>query len=88
MSVDVAPKKKLKKQYKFLKFLIFFDHFSRGGDAQAVGNRGTVLQGRARRGAPWHRSGLLAHGGGCSRGAAALCTILATAAVLWRWLTA
>ena len=40
-----------------------------------------MLQGHAHRGAPRHRSGLLAHGGGCARGAAArlhtaLCTIL------------
>ena len=40
-----------------------------------MGNRGTVLQGRAHRGAPRHRSRLLAHGGGCARGRLRDCTV-------------
>ena len=40
-----------------------------------MGNRGTVLQGRAHRGAPRHRSRLLAHVGGCARGRLRDCTV-------------
>jgi hypothetical protein len=77
---------------KFKNSTIFFEFFEfapapRAAAAAAPSRRrgwgvcGTVLQGHAHRGAPRHRSGLLAHGGGCARGAAArlptaLCTIL------------